>query len=93
MTAIRWKYAGSPKGTARINCYAKVEQQELIPHLFRTEYRKIVSVLVKRFGFDQAEIAEDIAADTFLAAAQSWPYKGVPPNPAAWLYNVAKQYK
>jgi RNA polymerase sigma factor (sigma-70 family) len=67
-----------------------MEQQDLIPHLFRTEYRKIVSVLCKRFGFDQVEIAEDIAGDTFLAAAQSWPYKGIPPNPAAWLYNVAK---
>jgi RNA polymerase sigma factor (sigma-70 family) len=67
-----------------------MEQQDLIPHLFRTEYRKIVSVLSKRFGFDQVEIAEDIAGDTFLAAAQSWPYKGIPPNPAAWLYNVAK---
>src|ERR1700687_197929 len=70
--------------------FLHLEQQELIPHLFRTEYRKIVSVLCKRFGFDQVEIAEDIAGDTFLAAAQSWPYKGVPPNPAAWLYNVAK---
>ena len=67
-----------------------MEQQELIPHLFRTEYRKIVSVLYKRFGFDQVETAQDIAADTFLAAAQTWPYKGIPPNPAAWLYNVAK---
>ncbi|MDB5154128.1 MAG: sigma-70 family polymerase sigma factor [Mucilaginibacter sp.] len=67
-----------------------MEQQDLIPHLFRTEYRKIVSVLCKRFGFDQAEIAEDIAGDTFLAASQTWPYKGVPPNPTAWLYNVAK---
>ncbi len=67
-----------------------MEQQELIPHLFRTEYRKIVSVLCKRFGFDQVEIAEDIAADTFLSASQTWPYKGLPPNPAAWLYNVAK---
>jgi RNA polymerase sigma factor (sigma-70 family) len=67
-----------------------MDQQKLIPHLFRTEYRKIVSVLCKRFGFDQVEIAEDIAADTFLAASQSWPYKGIPPNPTAWLYNVAK---
>ncbi|MGZ3819295.1 MAG: RNA polymerase sigma factor [Mucilaginibacter sp.] len=67
-----------------------MEQQELIPHLFRTEYRKIVSVLFIRFGFDQVEIAEDIAGDTFLAAAQSWAYKGIPPNPVAWLYNVAK---
>jgi len=67
-----------------------VNQQEIIPHLFRTEYRKIVSVLCKRFGFDQMEIAEDIAADTFLAASQTWPFKGIPPNPVAWLYFVAK---
>jgi RNA polymerase sigma factor (sigma-70 family) len=67
-----------------------MEQQELIPHLFRAEYRKIVSVLCKCFGFDEVEIAEDIAGDTFLAASQTWPYKGIPPNPAAWLYNVAK---
>ena len=67
-----------------------MNQQEIIPHLFRTEYRKIVSVLCKRFGFDQMEIAEDIAADTFLAASQTWPFKGIPPNPVAWLYFVAK---
>jgi len=65
-------------------------QQELIPHLFRTEYRKIVSVLSKRFGFDQVEIAEDIASETFLSAAQIWAMNGLPPNPVAWLYQVAK---
>lgn len=67
-----------------------MEQQELIPHLFRTEYRKIVSVLCRRFGLDQIEIAEDITSDTFLAAAQTWAVKGLPPAPVAWLYNVAK---
>jgi RNA polymerase sigma-70 factor (ECF subfamily) len=64
-------------------------QQQLIPHLFRTEYRKIVAVLCKRFGFEQIETAEDIASDTFLAAAQSWGVKGIPPNPVAWLYRVS----
>jgi RNA polymerase sigma factor (sigma-70 family) len=34
--------------------------------------------------------AEDIASDTFLAAAETWPYKGIPSNPKAWLYAVAK---
>jgi RNA polymerase sigma factor (sigma-70 family) len=63
---------------------------ELIPHLFRTEYRKIVSVLVKTFGFDQIEIAEDIASETFLSAAQTWGLEGPPENPVAWLYHVAK---
>ncbi len=67
-----------------------MEQQTIIPHLFRTEYRKIVSVLCKRFGFDQIETAEDIASDTFLSAAQTWAIKGLPQEPVAWLYNVAK---
>jgi RNA polymerase sigma factor (sigma-70 family) len=67
-----------------------MEQQEIIPHLFRTEYRKIVSVLCRYFGFDQLETAEDITSDTFATAAQLWPLKGMPPNPTAWLYNVAK---
>ncbi len=67
-----------------------MEQRELIPHLFRTEYRKIVSALCKRFGFEQMEIAEDIASDTFMTAAQTWGLNGVPQNPAAWLYHVAK---
>src|ERR1700733_13886407 len=67
-----------------------MKQQELIPHLFRTEYRKIVAVLCKRFGFEQIETAEDIASETFLTATQTWTYNGTPPNPVAWLYNVAK---
>jgi RNA polymerase sigma factor (sigma-70 family) len=65
-------------------------QPELIPHLFRTEYRKIVSVLCTRFGFQQMETAEDIASETFLAAVLTWPTDGLPPQPVAWLYHVAK---
>ncbi len=36
------------------------------------------------------EIAEDIVSDTFLSALETWPYKGIPENPKAWLYAVAK---
>lgn len=64
--------------------------EQLIPHLFRTEFRKIVSVLCKHFGIDQVELAEDIASDTFLTATQSWGLNGTPDNPVAWLYVVAK---
>ncbi|GAA5520647.1 hypothetical protein Asal01_00579 [Fodinibius salicampi] len=60
-------------------------EQEIIPHLFRTEFSKITAVLCKRFGIAHIETAEDIASETFLAAAESWSYKGVPENPAAWL--------
>lgn len=67
-----------------------MEQQELIPHLFRTEYSKITTVLCKLFGIDYIEIAEDIASETFLLAFETWNYKGIPVNPRAWLYVVAK---
>ena len=67
-----------------------MKQQELIPHLFRTEYRKITAVLCKLFGIENIEIAEDIASDTFLLASETWSFKGLPENPTAWLYVVAK---
>ncbi len=67
-----------------------MEQSELIPHLFRTEFSKIIAVLCNYFGFKHIEIAEDIASDTFLSAFETWTYKGVPENPKAWLYFVAK---
>jgi RNA polymerase sigma factor (sigma-70 family) len=67
-----------------------MNQTELIPHLFRTEYRKITSVLCKLFGIEYISLAEDIASETFLSAMETWSYKGVPENPVAWLYTVAK---
>ena len=67
-----------------------MDQATLIPHLFRTEYRKMVAVLCKTFGIDYIEIAEDIVSDTFLLASESWSLKGIPENPPAWLYTVAK---
>jgi len=67
-----------------------MEQQELIPHLFRTEFRKIAAVLCKLFGIEHIEIAEDIASETFLSALETWTFKGIPENPTAWLYAVAK---
>src|SRR5215813_7227776 len=54
------------------NSFPLMGNGELIPNLFRTQYRKIVSVLCKRFGIEQIEIAEDIASDTFLTASETW---------------------
>ena len=67
-----------------------MENGELIPHLFRKEYRKIVSVLARHFGPQYIDLAEDIASETFLTAAQTWGINGVPKNPAGWLYAVAR---
>jgi RNA polymerase sigma factor (sigma-70 family) len=72
--------------------YSLQENQNILPHLFRREYGKIIAVLLKTYGLSQLAIAEDIASQTFLRAAETWPYKGVPANPTAWLYTVAKNH-
>lgn len=61
-----------------------------IPHLFRTEYSKMVAVLCRTFGLDNIQFAEDVVSDTFLKAAETWGLKGMPEHPKAWLYQVAK---
>jgi RNA polymerase sigma factor (sigma-70 family) len=63
----------------------------IIPQLFRKEFSKMVAVISKLFGLQHIEMAEDIVSETFLQATETWGQKGVPVNPTAWLYAVAKQ--
>lgn len=51
----------------------------------------MVAVISKLFGLQHLELAEDIVSETFLMATESWDVKGIPANPTAWLYVVAKQ--
>lgn len=51
----------------------------------------MVAVISKLFGLQHIELAEDIVSETFLLATESWGVKGIPANPTAWLYVVAKQ--
>jgi RNA polymerase sigma-70 factor (ECF subfamily) len=51
----------------------------------------MVAVISKLYGLQHMEMAEDIVSETFLVAAETWGLKGMPENPAAWLYAVAKQ--
>ncbi len=67
-----------------------MNHQELIPHLFRTEFSKITAVLCKLFGTGHIDVAEDIASETFMLAIETWTYNQIPANPTAWLYTVAK---
>lgn len=65
--------------------------QNFLKQLFQQEFTKIVAVISKKFGLQYIEIAEDIVSETFLLATESWNIKGIPTNPSAWLYPVAKQ--
>jgi RNA polymerase sigma-70 factor (ECF subfamily) len=66
-----------------------MQQPELIPGLFRTEFSKITTVLTRYLGVGQLDVAEDIASETFLVALETWPYQGLPEHPVAWLHRVA----
>lgn len=63
---------------------------DLLPNLFRLEFTRMTAVLCRHFGLKHIEMAEDIASDAFLKAAEYWPVHGIPHNPAGWLYAVAK---
>jgi RNA polymerase sigma factor (sigma-70 family) len=66
-------------------------EKEALTNLFQTEFSKMVAVISKLFGLQHIEIAEDIVSETFLSATETWGVKGIPTNPTAWLYTVAKQ--
>jgi predicted RNA polymerase sigma factor len=67
------------------------QENETLKSLFQKEFSKMVAVISKQFGLQHIEIAEDIVSETFLFALQTWEIKGLPANPTAWLYMVAKQ--
>lgn len=63
---------------------------QLVEHLFRKEAGRMTAILTHIFGFDNANLVEDIVQDTFVAALKTWPLKGKPNNPTGWLMRVAK---
>lgn len=62
----------------------------LTEHLFRHEAGKLVAVLTGIFGIERLQLAEDVVQEAMVRALQTWPYYGVPKNPAAWLTQAAK---
>lgn len=66
------------------------QENKSIKKLFQQEFSKMVAVISKLYGLQHIELAEDIVSETFLQAAETWGLKGMPENPAAWLYTVAK---
>ncbi|MEO5572516.1 MAG: sigma factor [Bacteroidia bacterium] len=71
--------------------HTPINIHQLSDHLFRHESGKMVSVLTKVFGTENLETAEDVVQQTFIDAMQVWKLKGIPDNPSAWLFRVAKK--
>lgn len=63
---------------------------DLVDHLFRQKSGQITAILVKIFGIDHLDLAEDVVQDALIKAIQQWPFSGVPKNPGGWLMQAAK---
>ena len=63
---------------------------QLVDHLYRHESGKLVAMLTRVFGTENIELAEDVVQDSLVEAMKDWPYKGLPSDPSAWLYTVAR---
>jgi RNA polymerase sigma-70 factor (ECF subfamily) len=59
-----------------------------IEGVFRREYGRAVSVLVRTCG--GIDMAEEAVQDAFAAAVQQWPSNGLPPSPIGWIITTAR---
>ena len=61
----------------------------LVEHFFRHEIGRLHGALVRLVGVHNLTLAEDVAQEAMLRAMRVWSIGGVPPNPSAWITQVA----
>lgn len=62
----------------------------LVDHLFRREAGRMVAALTRFMGPARLDLAEEVVQEALIQALKRWPFHGVPGNPRAWLYRVAR---
>ena len=63
---------------------------QVVEHLFRHESAKMVAMLTGIFGLEHLTLAEDVVQEALSRALQTWPFYGVPRNPAAWIMRASR---
>src|SRR5437016_8976175 len=66
------------------------EVSQVVEHLFRHEAGKMVATLTRIFGIEHLSLAEDVVQEALARALQTWPFYGVPKNPAAWIMRASR---
>ena len=66
-----------------------VEASE-VERIFREEYGRAVSVLVRVCG--DIDAAEEAVQTAFASAVEKWPSTGIPPRPGGWIITTARNY-
>lgn len=63
---------------------------QLVEHLFRREAGKMVATLTGIFGIERLNLAEDVVQEALARALRTWPYRGIPENPSAWIMRASR---
>jgi RNA polymerase sigma factor (sigma-70 family) len=63
---------------------------QLVEHLFRHEAGKMVATLTRIFGIEHWNLAEDVVQEALSRALQTWPFRGIPENPSAWIMRASR---
>lgn len=67
-----------------------MDNQDHPDNLFRTHYSTLLASLLREFGQNHFQLAEDALQDAFQAACIQWTSGGGPADPIAWLRQVAR---
>ena len=67
---------------------SRTQTQARAEDVARAAYGKLIAMLASRSG--DIISAEDALSDAFVAALKTWPDRGIPDKPEAWLLTVAK---
>ena len=63
--------------------------QDTLDAVFRQESGRVLATLIREVG--DFDLAEDVVQDALTAALETWPSRGVPANPGAWLTTTARR--
>ena len=61
---------------------------EAVDRLFREEQGRAVATLIRVTG--DFDLAEEAVQDAFISALETWPQRGIPANPGAWITTTAR---
>jgi len=50
----------------------------------------MVATLTRIFGIEHWNLAEDVVQEALSRALQTWPYRGIPENPSAWIMRASR---
>jgi RNA polymerase sigma-70 factor (ECF subfamily) len=60
----------------------------VVDRLFREEQGRAVATLIRVLG--DFDLAEEAVQDAFITALETWPERGIPDNPGAWITTTAR---